>query len=79
MITALSTFLQSYMRQHALTLRDMESRSGVSRTVLHGLCSGKEIEPRLSTLVCIARAVDLPLGRVIELAGFDLGLSPDAP
>ncbi len=78
--TELARFLSSFMRAEGLTLRDMESRTGVSKSVFHGLISGKEIEPRLSSLVGIARGVDLPLWRVIELAGFDLGLptSPDA-
>lgn len=78
--TELARFLSSFMRAEGLSLRDMESRTGVSKALLNNLINGKVVEPRLSTLVGIARAVDLPLGRVIELAGFDLGLptSPDA-
>lgn len=78
--TELAHFLSSFMRAEGLTLRDMESRTGVSKSLLNNLINGKVVEPRLSTLVGIARAVDLPLWRVIDLAGFDLGLptSPEA-
>lgn len=73
----LASFLKAYMTEHGLKLRDMELRSGVSRTVINSLITGKEHEPRLTTLAGIARAVELPLWRIIALAGVELEL-PDA-
>lgn len=75
---SLADFLKAYMQEHGLTLRDMEIRSKVSKTVLHNLISGRDHEPRLSTLEGIASVVGLPLWRVVELAGVNLGL-PEAP
>ncbi|NTU82974.1 MAG: helix-turn-helix transcriptional regulator [Chloroflexales bacterium] len=74
----LAGFLKAYMEERGLSLRDMEQRARVSRSLLNNLINGKETEPRLSTLEGIARAVELPLWRIIELAGVDLGL-PDEP
>lgn len=74
----LPSFLKNYMQEHGLTLRDMEQRSQVSKSVLNSLINGKEHEPRLSTLQGIARAVQLPLWRIIELAGVSLEL-PNEP
>lgn len=66
------------MREHGLTLRDLEQKTGVSRTVLNNLILGKEHEPRLSTMEGIAKFVELPLWHVIEMMGVDIGL-PKAP
>lgn len=75
---ALADFLKTYMQEHGLTLRDMEVRTKVSKTVLHNIINGREHEPRLSTLEGIARVVELPLWRVIEMTGVDIGL-PKTP
>jgi transcriptional regulator with XRE-family HTH domain len=77
-VAAHSPSLKSYMQEHGLSLRDMEQRVGVSRSSLSNLINGKESEPRLTTLVEIARTIGLPLWRVIEMAGVDLGL-PETP
>jgi transcriptional regulator with XRE-family HTH domain len=70
----LARLLKTYMDEQHLTLRDMEQRSGVSRSLLHSLIHGRETEPKLATLKGIAQAVEVPLWRVIELAGVDLEL-----
>lgn len=71
----LSSFLKTYMDERDLTLREMEQLSKVSKSVLNSIVKGKEQELRLSTLQGIARAVKLPLWRIIELAGVNLELS----
>lgn len=70
----LANFLRAYMEEHSLSLREMEQRAQVSRSLLNNLINGKETEPKLSTLKGIAQAVGLPLWRVIELAGVSLEL-----
>lgn len=70
----LARFLCLFMERNTLTLRDMEVRSGISKSTLHALIRGSEQEPRLSTLVMIARVMNLPLWRVLEMMGVDLGL-----
>jgi transcriptional regulator with XRE-family HTH domain len=75
---ALANFLKTYMDERRLSLRDMELRSGLSKALLSNLINGKDVEPRLSTLEGISKAVELPMWRVLELAGVNLALPESA-
>jgi transcriptional regulator with XRE-family HTH domain len=70
----LSSFLKTYMQAQGLTLREMEQRSQVSRSLLHSIINSQEHEPRLSTLQGIARGTEVPLWRIIEMTGVNLEL-----
>lgn len=73
----LSDFLRRELKQSSY--RDLESKTGVSRGSLENLIGRQNKEfPKLETLEKIATAYRMPLWRVIEMAGIDLGL-PQAP
>ena len=56
--------------------RDLEAKTGVSRGSLEGIARGQISEfPKLETLDKLATYWKLPLWRVIEMAGIDLGLT----
>jgi transcriptional regulator with XRE-family HTH domain len=58
-----------------LSYRDLEERTGVSRGSLEGIAREQITEfPKLETLEKLAKYWKLPLWRVIEMAGVDLGL-----
>lgn len=55
--------------------RDLEGKTGLSRGTLEHLAKGRnEDYPKLETLDKLATHWKLPLWRVIEMAGIDLGL-----
>lgn len=55
--------------------RDLEAATGVSRGSLEGIARDQITEfPKLETLDKLATYFKLPLWRVIEMAGIDLGL-----
>lgn len=58
--------------------RDIEDKAGVSRGAIEKIVRGQVTIPRLETLEKLATYWSLPLWRVVEMAGIDLGL-PTAP
>lgn len=79
-MTELSSALQRHMRENNLTLRDLEEMTGepgrrISRASLSEIINNPQRKPRIDTLVSIAKILSLPLWRVIQMAGYDLGLS----
>lgn len=55
--------------------RDLETKTGVSRGSLEGIVRGQITDfPKLETLTKLADYWSLPMWRVIEMAGVDLGL-----
>lgn len=77
-MSVLTDYVQQFMRERNLTLRDMAERASISKTSLHDILSNTEREPRISTLSGLSKAVGLPLWRIFEMAGVDLGLSDDS-
>lgn len=58
-----------------ISYRDLESRTGVSRGSLENIVREQNIEfPKLETLTKLADYWKLPIWRVVEMAGVDLGL-----
>lgn len=59
-----------------VSYRDLQDRTGVSRGSLEGIVREQITEfPKLETLDKLATYFRLPLWRVIEMAGIDLGLT----
>jgi transcriptional regulator with XRE-family HTH domain len=55
--------------------RELAAKIGVSHTTIRSMAQGElKALPEVETLIKIAKAFDLPLWRVIEMAGVDLGL-----
>lgn len=59
-----------------ISYRDLESRTGVSRGSLENIVREQNVDfPKLETLDKLATYWKLPMWRVIEMAGIDLGLT----
>src|SRR4051812_45612535 len=73
----LAGFLAREVEQSSL--RVVAAKTGVSKTAIDNIVKGKNVElPQLETLEKIATAYNLPLWRVVEMIGIDVGL-PDTP
>lgn len=71
----LPEYLRHYIDAQGWSLRDAEAQLGVSRAALSNILTNAEVTPRLDTLEQLATALNLPLWKMIELAGFDLDLT----
>lgn len=56
------------------SVRALSMQTEVSYTGLKNLIDNPDATPELETLVKFSRAFNLPLWRIVEMAGFDLGL-----
>lgn len=73
-MSELSRFLRMELQQS--TYRALEAKTGVSRGSLENIINEENQDfPKLETLDKIATAYKLPLWRVINMAGVDLGLT----
>lgn len=77
MSTALGTFLEEQRQDRQWTYRDLEDSTGVSRSALYDMKSGKTEAPKLQSLARIARGLGIPLVKLIEVVGFDPGVNDD--
>lgn len=75
-MTELAAYLQEEMERRNLKEQAFADEIGVSRTQLRNTLDGGE--PKLSTFWKYAEKLDIPLWRIIQMAGFELGL-PNAP
>ncbi len=68
------------IQDQGVSLRELEERSRIdgqvmaSKSAIREVINNPERKPRITTLLGIARALDLPLWQVIAMAGYDLGL-----
>lgn len=74
--TELARYLKDWMFRKDLSLRSAEVETGVSKTALAHILEKPDVMPGLATLQKLADAFGLPLWRVIEMMGYDLGLKP---
>jgi len=59
--------------------RELATRTGISHTNIQRMARGdRKMLPEIETLQGIATAFELPLYRVMEMAGVDLGIPDDA-
>lgn len=72
--TDLSSLIANELRDRNWSLRDAEEEMKVSRSALGNILNGKDQTPTLETLDRLATYFKLPLWRVVEMAGVDLGL-----
>lgn len=76
MSSLLAEYLEGWLRDKKWTLRRAEEQTGVARETLSRIIRGDERAIRLDTLQQIAEGFAVPLWRVIELAGYDIGMAP---
>ena len=74
-MSELATYLKNQMRDNNWTWRVAEEVTGVSKSALANIIENPDVIPGLETLAKLARALKLPLWRVVEMAGFDLELN----
>lgn len=75
-LSELSDELERYKREHNISWRELEELADVSKTALHDLIHpDPKRRPRISTFIGVAKALELPLWKVIQMAGYDPGLS----
>lgn len=75
-MSELGRHIKQYRQQKGLTLRDLEERTGISKSTLADLEKGKKRVPELDTLVAISAEIGIPLWQIIEMAGYNLELPP---
>lgn len=77
-MSELSEYLDRQMKQRGWSLRDAEREIGVSRSAIDNLLKEKSEYPDVGTMVKIAQAFHLPLWRVLQMYGLDMGLSNES-
>ena len=71
---SLAEFLQKEMDKRRWSRRELASKSKVSRGSLDNIWDDPGAVPQLETLEKLASKLEIPLWRMIEAAGFSLGL-----
>lgn len=79
-MTELADLLKKELRDKGWSYRDAEEPMKLSRSVIGNIITGKKVDgepqtPKLETLDKLATYFKLPLWRVIEMTGVDLGLT----
>jgi transcriptional regulator with XRE-family HTH domain len=69
MENTLSIILRKKREELDLTLRDVQSKTGISNAYLSQLEHGKVTHPTPSILQKLAKCYQVPYGRLLELAG----------
>lgn len=79
MPTALASYIQGEIKTRQWTERYFEDVTGVSKTALRSMMTGKTGVPKLETLDRIAKAFQVPRAYLEELCGFpeDVHLTVD--
>jgi transcriptional regulator with XRE-family HTH domain len=73
----LADLLAREMEKRNWSLRDAEAHTGVSRNAIDNILKNAETVPNLETLHRLAVAFQVPLWRIVELAGFASGVVPN--
>jgi transcriptional regulator with XRE-family HTH domain len=75
----LAKYLKREMNRRKWSVSDLEAQTGVSRGALRNLLENDDAVPTLGTLRRLATRFEMPLLRMVELAGFDLGTPHTLP
>jgi transcriptional regulator with XRE-family HTH domain len=73
-MSELSSFIKDEMARKNWTFRVAEEQIGISKTALSNIINENQ-KPEMDTLVKISGAFNIPLWRVVEMAGYDLGFA----
>jgi transcriptional regulator with XRE-family HTH domain len=69
-MSALANFLREQLRARGWSQTDLAAEAGLPKTTVSRLLNDRVDEPELSTLMKLSVALEIPLIRLIELAGF---------
>jgi transcriptional regulator with XRE-family HTH domain len=75
--SGLAAYLRAEITARGWSDAHLAERAGLQKSALSKILNNPEREPRLATLDALARALDVPLGRLVVLCGFTLGEDPD--
>lgn len=75
-MSELGYLIKEHKKKYNLTLRDLEDRTGISKSTWGELEKGKKRVPELDTLVKISKELGIPLWQAIEMSGYNLQLPP---
>lgn len=78
-MTQLSAFLEREQTQRGWSMREAARRCGLNFSTYQYVLRHPNHTPELDTLRSLARGFQVSLGRLLELAGLDLGGPPAAP
>lgn len=73
MVMEISNNIQKLRWEKGMSQRDLASKSGLSRSTIADIENGIE-EPKQSSMIAIARALDLPVGEVFDLEWRNKGI-----
>jgi transcriptional regulator with XRE-family HTH domain len=68
----LAEYLQREMTQRGWSQREAAQRSHISKSTLTDLLNNPQKTPELKTLKALAQGFEVPMRRLIELAGFKI-------
>jgi transcriptional regulator with XRE-family HTH domain len=79
MASVLVPYLQSEIDQRGWSATDLARKSGITKSNISKLFQNPSRIPQLTTLGKLARALDVPLPRLIALCGFEMEPDEGAP
>lgn len=74
----LREWIEREMTARGWSRRGLASEADISRGTLDNVFTKPAAMPELDTLAALARVFDTPLWRVVEMAGFESGVTPTA-
>jgi transcriptional regulator with XRE-family HTH domain len=77
-MSQLADLLKHQMEVRGWSKRKLEEITGIARTSIDNILDNENAVPRLETLDILGRTFGLPLWRMVELCGYDLGLPKTA-
>ena len=76
-LMTLSELLQREL-EAAGSMTALAAKTGTAHTALQAIIDGTTTAPKLETLVKFSQAFKIPLWRIVEMTGFDLGLESNS-
>ncbi len=75
----LSEYVEQARQRRGLSLRELESKSGVSKGAIEAILNGKTKNPEITTLTLLAEALEVPVTELMRHAGMEVPNVTDTP
>lgn len=56
--------LKEYRKEKGMSQEELSKKSGVNRTIIHYIETGKDVDTKLSTLTALAQALDKTVSEI---------------
>lgn len=73
-VSKLGEYIDQALARKKWRVREAERHTGVSRNTYARLATEPDFRPDMETMIKLARAFDEPLWRILEMAGYDMGM-----